>query len=319
MTLLLTFEARAEELIWFSMDCNLRNADVIIQAEILDEAGNLKIEKYYKGQLANKETLQIGEFSFEDGERATPGFPKAIGKEVILFISLGIDMEIEPAFLGWTLSVLWLAENQYWGVIQRENPGDYELYPYIKHETELKLKIDNWVLFEGLIERARKIESLGDRVDYLIDLFHWHPFKEDILLRLIQEESVSPKKAKNLVWKIFSHPYLSKSHLFPCGLVDYEMDNYYQLAFQFHKKNAGKQFENDLKDFIGSYKNHINYMDWKPPSEIHEEFILELTKFLNENSTKHWEQEKVEILKIISKNERYYNQQFLVSLRKSLN
>ena len=98
-----------EELIPFSLRCNLDNADLILQAEIIDVEGNLHIEHFYKGDLSGAKIINIDEFFIEANTEIDPGFPKKIGKHVILFITISEDStEFRPSSSSWYLSTLWI-------------------------------------------------------------------------------------------------------------------------------------------------------------------------------------------------------------------
>lgn len=314
----LVLNINAEELIWFSLECNLRNADVIVEAEILDRQGTLRLDKYYKGDFDSGGSIQLSNFAIDSTKTIRSGFPIAVGRKVILFIDLDENLELQPAFLHWTISTLWLEDEKLLGAFQWSNPGDYSLYPFFETEQEFKLKVDNWIFLKNLIFDAQKIETAHDRILYLLELFNWHPFKEDVLIQLSKEESLGMETALEIIWKIFGHKSPSKSDIYPCMLYDIDEDNYFQIAFTLFKKSAGKRYDRSMNKVLTSYMNHITYLDWKVSSLIHEDFILEMTKFLNNNPTENWEDKKTEIHKILHQNKQYLNHLFFKSLVKEL-
>lgn len=300
-----TPQSIAEELPWFSLECNLRKSDLIVQATIIDDKGHLKIEKYYKGQ--SQEIIQIDKFAIQKDERFDSGFPKQQGKTLVLFINLETDATLLPAFWSWSNSVLWLEKGKYLGVIQLTNPGGYELVPFFLSEKALKKDIDNWLFFERVIAEADTIQDATERIDYLFDLFQWHPFKEDVLKRLAQEEPLPFKKVEHLLWQLHQHHYLSQSDLYPCGWLDYDLVNYYQLAFQILKNADTKHYTKYVQRFINALKRQISDLEKDNPMTINEHFLLELIKFFNDNPNDIWTKEKQDIYATLQAKESFCN------------
>jgi hypothetical protein len=204
-------------------------------------------------------------------------------------------------------------------LIQRENPGGYELYPYVESEIQLKLKVDNWKYLEASINSVNKIGSSVDRINYLLEIFKWHPFKHDIFIRLSVEDSISTKQVQDLIWNIAANNYLTKSKLYDCPLLDYEEENYFQLAFRLFKRTAANKYEWSMDKIIDNLKSQIDYMAHKESTDVNEAFIIELLKFLKINPVSSWEKDVAELNIIINKNEVYYNHLFCAAMRNEIN
>lgn len=305
-----------EELIPFSLICNLDNADLILQAEIIDVKGNLQIEHFHKGNLSGTEIINIKEFSIEANTEIDPGFPKKIGQHVILFISTSdSNSEFRPSFFSWYLSTLWIYGNKIAAVHQPVIPGGYCLRTFYEDENELTSKIDNWLLLESILDKSDEIKISKHRVNYLTELLTWHPFRDDIVHKLSREENVDLNAIMEHIWFLFNFKAGSSSKQYTCWLQ--KKENYHQLIFMLLKRHDENGYKNAILKILGYCKRSIDNMESKYES-INEEFVIEFLIFVNKYPIDQWDQEKEEIATILTRNDKFYNGRFLILLRNEI-
>lgn len=313
-----SFTLQAEELPWFEINCNLRNADYILKGKIFDEQGSIAILHDYSQEKIQEKEIIIEAFGSPKNFAIDKFYSSLIGHTIIMFLKFdSVEQKLKPAWWGWELSTLWMEGELLKSVIQPENPGGWELMAFYEDLTELEIQISNWDVFNKTFCSFKNYDNNKSRVYYLYTIFKWHPFKVEIIREIKKEKAIAAKYLKNLVWELFRQRLPSKAEICECGWIDWEENMYLELFTAF-KETVGINYQKEFSDFISALKNTIDYMEYKRSEEINERFIIEFLNFMNSNPVKNWEEEKEMLRGIIAKNSVYYNDMFEYELLEKL-
>lgn len=305
--LIQSYTIQAEELPWFQLNCNLRNADYILKGKVLDQNGRILILKDYSREKIQKEEIVIEKFGKVKSFNIRPIYDSLIGRSVVLFLKLdSSEQKLNPAWWGWELSTLWIDNDTLHGVIQPENPGGWQLVPFYEDETTFKIQLDNWNILNETFWRFKKYDTKKRKLDYLYTIFKWHPFKVEIIREIKKEKELGFKYLKRFIWQLSRQDLPTKAIACECGWIDWQ-ENIYLELFSAFKEVVEKNYQREVSDFIKSLKNNINYMEHKQSKDINEKYILEFISFLNSNPTDNWEEEKEILRGIVDENYEYYN------------
>ncbi|MEZ4957821.1 MAG: hypothetical protein R2825_29960 [Saprospiraceae bacterium] len=314
----LSFILHAEELPFFEINCNLRNADYILKGKILDEQGKIAILYDYSQEKIQEKEIIIEEFGSPKNFAIDKFYNSLIGHTIIIFVKFdSVEQKLKPAWWGWELSTLWKEGESLKSVIQPENPGGWELMAFYNDLTELEIQISNWDIFNKTFWSFKNYDDNKSRVDYLYTIFKWHPFKAEIIREINKEKEIAAKYLKNLIWDLSRQRLPTKAEICECGWIDWE-ENVYLELFSAFKETVGINYQKEFSDFISSLKNMLDHMKYKRSEDINERFIIEFLNFMNINPVKNWEEEKEILREIAANNSDYYNDMFAYELMEKL-
>lgn len=316
--IILSFTLQAEELPWFEINCNLRKADYILKGKIINEQGKIEILYDYSHEKIQEKEILFEEFGSPKNFAIDKFYNSLIGDTIIIFVKFdSIEQKLKPAWWGWELSTLWMEGGFLKSVIQRENPGGWELATFYKDITELEIQINNWDTLNKTFWNFKNYDNNESRVNYLFTIFKWHPFKVEIIKEIKKEKGIAANYLKNLIWELSRQRLPTKAEICECDWLDWE-ENVYLELFTAFKETVGIYYQEEFSEFINSLKNSIDYMEYKKSEDINELFIIEFLNFINLNPVKNWENEKEILRGIVAKNSDYYNDMFAYELLEKL-
>lgn len=298
LLLLQALTVYAEDLPWFNIHCNLRNADYILEGKIVDTLGNIEITRDYSQVKFKEKKIQIAQFASPDNFRIIDfyEYKSLIGRFVVLFIKIDPKTQkIIPAwYYRWEVSTLWIEGESLNSVYQQSNPGDWNLELAYKDRSQLEIALKNWDILNQTFMHFKSYPKPEEKVYYLATIFRWHPFKIEIIREMKKEKAIALKYFKGMAWHLFNPRLPTKEEICPCNEMDW-VENIYLEFFSTYKELSGDNFQEEFREITEGVKSQLTYRIL----EANKEFTIEFLKFMNLNPTDTWSNEKTALREIV--------------------